>query len=126
MKTIKAETIDNIVDKIVTNNNPEKIILFDSYTTDNYDSNSDIDLLVIIKSDKPRHKRGREIRKSLRGMGVPIDIVVFTPEEVKKYKNVTNSIINIAVKEGVVLYERKGKWLLKYAVAQQIVSEILI
>jgi len=109
MKTIDTEIIDEIVKKIVDNNNPQKIILFGSYATESFDINSDIDLLIIKEMDEPRHKRGKKIRKHLRGMGIPIDIVVLTPDEVEEYKNVTNSLVSNAIQEGVVLYEQKQK-----------------
>ena len=109
METIDTEIIDEIVKKIVDNNNPQKIILFGSYATDSFDIDSDVDLLIIKEMDEPRHKRGRKIRKHLRGMGVPIDIIVLTPDEVEEYKEVTNSLVNNALQEGVVLYEQKQK-----------------
>ena len=80
--------------------------MFGSYATDSFDINSDVDLLIIKEMDEPRHKRGRKIRKHLRGMGVPIDIIVLTPNEVKEYKDIINSLVSNAIKEGVVLYER--------------------
>ncbi|MGM0411595.1 MAG: nucleotidyltransferase domain-containing protein [Bacillota bacterium] len=104
MKTIDSEIIDKIVERIVDNTNPQKVILFGSYATDKYDIDSDIDLLILKEMDEPRHKRGRKIRKHLRGMEIPVDIIVLTPEEVEEYKNITNSLISNALKEGVVLY----------------------
>ncbi|MCX5644034.1 MAG: hypothetical protein NTZ17_05035 [Phycisphaerae bacterium] len=47
-----------------------------------------------------------QIDLALEGIPIPIDLVVVTPEEVEKYRDVTGTIIREAVREGKVLYER--------------------
>jgi hypothetical protein len=39
-------------------------------------------------------------------MGFSKDIVVWTPEEVEQWRNVSNAFITTALREGIVLYER--------------------
>ena len=47
-----------------------------------------------------------EIREILHGIGLAKDIVVATPEEVERERNLVGTIIRPAVHEGKVLYER--------------------
>ncbi|OGX39843.1 MAG: hypothetical protein A3G91_04785 [Omnitrophica WOR_2 bacterium RIFCSPLOWO2_12_FULL_50_9] len=101
-----TQIIAQVVDRIRKDFQPEKIVLFGSYSkgTPRYDS--DIDLLVIQNSDLRRDERDKEIRKSLRDIKFPLDIFVYTPQEVAEYSNLKGSFISAIFKEGRVLYER--------------------
>ena len=99
--------IDEIANKIARNYNPDKIILFGSYANGEPNDSSDIDLLIIKKSSKPRYKRGNEVWKHLYGAMVPIDLIVYTPEEINKEKDNKYSFIYTVLKSGQILYERK-------------------
>ena len=109
LNTIPKNKIEAAVRRIVENNNPQKIILFGSYATNNFNEHSDLDLLIIKETNLPSHKRGREIRKNLRGLKIPIDIVVYTPEEIKEWKEERHSFISKILKEGKIIYERETK-----------------
>lgn len=103
---IENSKIIEIVNKIALNFNPEKIFLFGSYASDNPTRDSDLDLLIIQSSKLPRHKRVFEIRKSLIGSMIPLDIIVYTPEEFENEKEIKFSFINNAIKTSKLLYER--------------------
>lgn len=51
---IGTDKISEIVNKIATGYNPDKIILFGSYASGNPSDDSDLDLFVIKDSDLPR------------------------------------------------------------------------
>ena len=104
---INKRKIQKIVDKIIKTSDVEKIILFGSYAKNSYNENSDLDLLIIKETNLSQPKRGLDIRKSLWGIGVPIDIVVYTPKEIKEWKDINNSFISNIMKEGKVLYEKE-------------------
>jgi len=104
---IENSKISEIVNKIAFKFNPDKIILFGSYASGKPTPDSDLDLLIIKDSDQPRHYRGFEIRKSLIGSMIPIDIVVYTPKEFENEKDERFSFINNAIKSSKILYERK-------------------
>jgi predicted nucleotidyltransferase len=104
---IEKTKIDDIVYRIATKFDPDKIILFGSYAAGNPNDDSDIDLLIIKDSELPRHKRSFDIQKSLIGSMIPMDILVFTNTEFEKEKNDKFSFINSAIKTSKILYERK-------------------
>ena len=101
---INNQDINKIVSKIVTNINPDKIILFGSYAYGSPNEDSDLDLLVIKDMAVEKHKRGREIRKYLRGTKVPLDLLIYTNEEVEELKNDKNAFISQILEKGRVLH----------------------
>lgn len=98
------DIILHIVDKIKQGCHPEKIILFGSYSQGSPNGDSDIDLLVVKDSNCRRDERDREIRKLLEDIKFPLDIFVYTPEEVKRFCNLKGSFIKEVFSKGEVLY----------------------
>lgn len=106
MGTYEAK-IPEIKDKIVREIDPEKIILFGSYAWGEPDNDSDVDLFIIQKSDEPKRQRQTYLRRKLFGSGVPVDILVYTPEEIKKSINENgNLFIEDIARNGKILYEK--------------------
>lgn len=95
------------VRRIIENFNPEKIILFGSYAYGQPTADSDMDLMVIMNTDEKPHKRAVTLRKALKGIGIPKDIIVKTPEEFDRFKDIVGTIIYPAAHKGKVLYERR-------------------
>lgn len=95
------------VKRIIENFNPEKIILFGSYAYGHPTVDSDMDLLVVMETDEKPHKRSVPLRKALRGIAIPKDIIVKTPEEFNRFKDIIGTIIYPAAHNGKVLYERR-------------------
>jgi predicted nucleotidyltransferase len=106
---ITQKKIEEIVKRIITSYKPEKIVLFGSYAYGNPSENSDLDILVVVKrSELPRYKRARKIRKKLWGLtDVPKDILVYTLEEIEEWKEVEEAFITSILKGEKVLYENK-------------------
>lgn len=75
--------ISRIVDTIASQYKPEKIIMFGSAARGRFGQNSDLDLLVIKKTNQRYLDRVREIALIL-DTWLPTDIFVVTPEEVER------------------------------------------
>lgn len=99
-----SKTLDEIVRRITEKISPLKVILFGSYAYGSPTKDSDIDLLIIKESSLPRHHRTKEVRRILRGMKVAVDIIVYTPEEIKKWEGIDTAFITGVLKKGKVLY----------------------
>ena len=96
-----------MVRRIVAQFDPEKIILFGSHARGSVEPDSDVDLLVVMNNaGKTKRNREIEIRLALRGLGVPKDVIVVTPQEFKKYRNLVGTIVRPASREGKILYDR--------------------
>ena len=98
--------LDVVIEKITSNFNPKKIILFGSYAYGHPTDDSDVDLLIVMDTDIKPHKRTVPIRKVLKGIGIPKDIIVKTPEEFERFKDIVGTVIYPAAHKGKVLYER--------------------
>jgi uncharacterized protein len=103
---IDTNKINEVVARIADKFNPDKIILFGSYASGNPNKDSDLDLLIIQDTDLPMHKRGLDIRLSLIGTMIPIDVLVYTKTEFDEEKNKRYSFLNSAIKNSKILYER--------------------
>jgi predicted nucleotidyltransferase len=103
---IEKEKISEIVNKIASGYNPEKIILFGSYATGNPNEDSDLDLFVIKETDLPRPLRTVQVRKMIYGSLVPIDLIVYTPKEIEESKENIYGFVYKVLNTGKTLYER--------------------
>ena len=99
--------IKEMVSRIVTKFDPDKVILFGSYARGTAGPDSDVDLLVVFRHlEDTRRKKAIDIRVALNGMGSPKDVVVRTPEDLEQEKKVAGTIGREVQKDGKVLYER--------------------
>jgi len=107
----KTRSIDRairrMVERIVREFEPERIILFGSHARGEGGPESDVDLLVVMPVQGPKHRKQAEIRVLLHDIRVPKDIIVTTPEEFAWRKDVAGTIEYPAVREGRVLYARR-------------------
>ena len=101
------EKIDKMVRRIVKQFKPEKIILFGSYARGTPTRDSDVDLLIIMPVSGSKREKRIEIGVALHDIRIPKDIIVATPDEVERRKNLVGTIIRPALEEGKVLYARE-------------------
>lgn len=99
--------IKRITDTIVKKYKPEKIILFGSYAWGKPTKDSDMDLFIIKNTKKDPFRRIPEVRSYLFNIDRAFDILVMTPEEVKKRLEMGDFFIEDIVNEDRVLYEGK-------------------
>lgn len=86
---------------------PEKIILYGSAARGEFSENSDIDLLIIKKTDKDMFERIGDVLTILRNRTIPIEPIVLTPEEFQKMCAEERLYIENVLKEGKILYEKR-------------------
>jgi predicted nucleotidyltransferase len=103
---ITDTTIKEIIGLIAEEYGPEKIILFGSYARGTADSDSDLDLLVISDKERhlPRRKRGLTLLYRLRKFHLAKDILIYTQDEVDRWKEVRTAFVSQALREGIVIY----------------------
>jgi predicted nucleotidyltransferase len=80
-----------------------RVILFGSHAVGAADAQSDLDFLVIEPEVADRHEEAVRLRDALNGLLVPVDVLVFTEREVEDWRDVPNTVIHAALREGRVL-----------------------
>jgi predicted nucleotidyltransferase len=101
-----TQQLPEITRRIVATSDPDKIILFGSYARGKPDADSDLDLLVIVPKARHLRQESIRVRRALRGLLVPVDVIVATTEQISRLGNVNGLIYQSALHEGMVLYER--------------------
>ncbi len=100
--------ITEIVRRLATRFQPDRIILFGSHARGTASAGSDADLLVVVPVQGSRRKLATEMELALAGVNMPTDLIVVTPEQLRRDQDRRGTIIHPAVREGIVLYERGG------------------
>ena len=93
-KRINHAKLNSIVEDIIKNYGPGKIILFGSGTNTGKREPNDFDLLIIKDTTTARLHRRKEALKHV-SYDIPLDLIILTPQEVDilKEKNRCLSVI---------------------------------
>ena len=105
--TVAADVLAKVIHRIVEVAQPDKIILFGSAARGEMGRNSDLDLLVVKSGVIHRGRLIEIIYENLLGVGQAVDVVVVTPEEIERYRDAFCLVLNPALREGRVVYERE-------------------
>ena len=106
MKKYTDRMIKEMVQRIVEKFNPEKIILFGSYARGTAGSESDVDLLIVMRIAGSKRMTQLGVRRALHDIAIPMDVIVSDPSEFEWRKGVVGTIEWPAVHEGRVLYAK--------------------
>lgn len=108
MNSTNDPLLSEIVRRIVHEAQPARVILFGSRARGDHRQESDIDLLVVSEDMRPRALRASALYGVLSDILIPMDILVYRPEEIEEWKNVPQAFVTTAIREGSVLYENHG------------------
>ncbi len=97
--------IAEMVRRLVERFHPLRILLFGSRARGGADPWSDVDLLVVVQEAKDPRALAVQMRRALADMPLPKDVLVATPEDVARRRNVIGDVLRPALAEGRVLYE---------------------
>jgi predicted nucleotidyltransferase len=103
---VTHEKVKAAIDGIVAVSKPRKIILFGSYVRGAPGVHSDLDVLVVVSEpvDNPRRESIR-IRRKLKGILMPMDILVISEDRLQELAEVPGLIYREALRNGKVAYE---------------------
>ena len=102
---ITQALISEVIRRILSATEPQRIILFGSAAVDNMTKDSDIDLLILESEPDDTRKKSVRIRQAMRGLGYPFDIIVMDIERFEESKNIIGGIAYPANKYGKIIYE---------------------
>ena len=103
---VTTDMIPVMVERIVQEFHPLRVILFGSQGRGEAGRWSDVDLLVVLEACPDYRGATAAIHDSLADLPVFKDIVVTTPEEIEREGTLVGTVLRPALREGRVLYER--------------------
>ena len=102
---IAMREIRQLTEHIAREFQPDKIILFGSFARGTPSPDSDVDLLVILPHEGKSWRLAAKIRGRIRPE-FPFDLLVRTPEEMRRRVAKGDPFLRDIVDNGEVLYER--------------------
>jgi uncharacterized protein len=105
VNTIQPALLENAVERLKTEFQPEQIWLFGSHAWGTPTEDSDVDLMVIVaSSDERPSRRMQRAQRCLRGIGFAKDVLVNTRAEFDRYRHLTASLSHKIFEQGRKLY----------------------
>jgi len=108
--SLSEKLIRDMTQAVVDEVGPRRIYLFGSCARGVPTADSDVDLLVVEDEQFGRHRNRwtelKRIRRALRPLRVPKDILVYSNDEFETWRDSVNHIVAHAVRDGRLLYER--------------------
>jgi len=101
-----AALLEQVTRTIVERFHPKRIILFGSHARGDAGSDSDLDLFIEMQTSRRPPERAIEVSAAFGLRPWPLDVVVYTPEEVQRLRGVNGTLLSAIEKEGKVLYEQ--------------------
>jgi predicted nucleotidyltransferase len=98
--------IQRMLEKLLAEYAPEKVVLFGSYAYGTPRAESDIDLLIIKETSERFLDRWVTVQRILTGMHrtLPVETLVLTPQEIQQRLAVGDQFIADILAKGKVLY----------------------
>ena len=110
MTAITDKTLNEMVDAIVTEVDPDQVVLFGSLARGETGPDSDIDFLIVTEGTAgvSTNRRALMARLWRRLAHYPVsqDFLIHTSEEVDRWRNDINHVIARALREGRTVYTR--------------------
>lgn len=103
---VTDELLADVTRRIVEQFHPHKVILFGSYVWGKPHVYSDLDMFVVMDSDERPAIRGAQVHLAASTPYTPMDVLVYTPDEVRERLEVGDSFVREILTNGRVLYDR--------------------
>ena len=105
MKAIPPGLLEEAVDRLKAEFQPEEIYLFGSHAWGTPSEDSDVDLMVIVpRSEERAIRRMQRAHQCLGAIGFPKDVLVPTRAQVDRYKHLRASLFHQVLAKGRKLY----------------------
>ncbi len=106
---LTEEELAVIVRRIVAAYDPDKIVLFGSYSKGTASDRSDLDLFIIKDSSLPRHLRGRTVKSLFYNLPVPVEMQFYTNQEMREQTMEPYSFVSNALLTARAIYTKEER-----------------
>jgi predicted nucleotidyltransferase len=103
---VTPSILSAITQRIVAAFKPTRIILFGSHAYGSPGPNSDVDLFVIMNSRESMARRIRRVAEVAHVPFLPMDVLVYTPAEIRERLRLGDSFISEILAKGRLLFRR--------------------
>jgi uncharacterized protein len=105
MNAVAAETVIERAGRALIDaaSGPARVILFGSHARGDADEGSDFDFLVIERQVEDRLAESVKLRRALRDLRVPVDVVVMDEALAGRRAKVKGTMVDRALREGRVV-----------------------
>jgi predicted nucleotidyltransferase len=100
----QTEAIGYLVQRIIDEVHPLRIFVFGSAAKGMIGADSDVDILVVMPEGIHRRRTAQLLYRRIRGVGVPFDILVTTPNDLNRHKDNIGLIYRTILQEGKEVY----------------------
>ena len=109
-KKVDRQLLPTIVEIIVEEARPERVILFGSRAKGTAQEESDYDFLVVVRGIQNEREISRRVYRALleRKVGVAVDVVVVDAKTLERHHESPFFIYRQALREGKVFYDHRG------------------
>ena len=95
-----------MVERIVGRFQPARILLFGSRARGTANRWSDVDLLVVMEEITDKRRAAVAMRRTLSDLPISKDIIATTPDEITRRGRIVGTVLNAALSDGKVVYDR--------------------
>ena len=106
MRREVRDLLPTIRRRLVSRFQPERIIVFGSQARGDAKQGSDLDLLVVVSDAIDIRSATRDMYEILDDLPIAKDIVVATQADIERFGNLVGTILQPALSEGIIIYER--------------------
>jgi predicted nucleotidyltransferase len=101
---VDMSEVHAFAERVAAEFRPERIILFGSYARGTATADSDVDLLIVLPFEGKSWRTASEIRRRARPT-FPTDLIVRTPEQMRRRMARGDHFLREVFREGRTLYE---------------------
>ncbi len=106
MNDEKQKIIELVKNRLIEIYQPKYIYLFGSHAWGSPEEDSDIDLFIVVeKSNLSMTERMRLGYSILWDISIPLDLIVYTEQELNEKKEHPSSLSHKILNKGIILYE---------------------
>lgn len=103
----RPDCLTDAIDRIVSEFDPLRIILFGSWARGQARVDSDVDFLIVLPEVTNKRRATIDVMRALNELPISKDVIVTTPQEIAERSEMIGHVLRPALAEGIIIYERK-------------------
>ena len=98
--------LNQVVDVLKARYQPDQIVLFGSWAYGTPTAESDMDLLIVKRTDQPFHRRWADVYELVHSLvrGIDFSPIVLTPDEIAQRQQARDPFVEDVLSRGRTLY----------------------